>query len=83
MEEINQNDRIKISLMKKLYSKSDLSPTALANSVGCKYETAKKGLFFLEKIGLVDKKIDRHEKRNHEYFYLTERGRSVVKNLSE
>ena len=76
---LNKNDLVKILILQQ-YKKKNSSYTAslLAHLLKFKPETIKKGLEFLSYIGILEKEIKEHGKRNYSYFNLTDMGTILI-----
>lgn len=79
MERLIKNDLIKIDILKQ-FKKKNIAYTAsiLAKTLNCKFETAQKALEFFFQIGLVNKDIKEHGKKNYIYFELTKIGQILI-----
>lgn len=75
-----KSDNLKIKILKQ-YKAKNISYTAsiLSDILGSKFETVKRALEFFYNIGVVEKEIKEHGKKNYTYYNLTEIGNNLIK----
>ena len=80
MVKLIKSDNLKIKILRQ-YKKKNISYTAslLSGVLGYKFETIKRALEFFYKIGVVDKEIKEHGKKNFTYYNLTEIGKHLIR----
>jgi len=80
MVKLIKSDVLKLKILKQ-YKERNISYTAslLSKELSGKFETIQKALEFFYKIGVIDKEIKEHGKKNFTYYNLTEIGKNLIK----
>lgn len=74
-----KSDELKIKILKQ-YKKKSISYTAslLSNILKYKFETIRKALEFFCIIGILEKEVKHHGKKNYTYYNLTKIGDIII-----